>query len=165
MKGIGFLFLLFLGLAVLSGGTLFWTSQEVQHAEVAHRALEHAVDKEQRELRVLNAEWNYLNRPDRIEVLAQKHLGMVPATSEDLLASLRQDIVPTPARKPPVPARVVKKPASVKTVSAPKIVRTTSKAKAAEEKKPSASVAQILANTSDRKSFQDLLTELGGNTR
>ncbi|MEM6812455.1 MAG: hypothetical protein AAF549_08310 [Pseudomonadota bacterium] len=53
---------------------LFWTSQSVQTSEKKLRELQNAVFNEKEYIRVLTSEWDYLNRPERLEYLAQEYL-------------------------------------------------------------------------------------------
>ncbi len=72
--------------AVLSCGSLFWVSQQVQQLEREQRQLNQEIASRKEGIRVLDAEWDYLNRPDRLEVLVSKHLKtMVPVEPENLL--------------------------------------------------------------------------------
>jgi cell division protein FtsL len=68
--------LVFLLTAVLSGTVLFVISQRVQRVQHSLAALKEERVKEQDSLHVLHAEWDYLNRPDRLEALATQYLGM-----------------------------------------------------------------------------------------
>lgn len=63
-------------LAVMAGTALFRVSQQVQTAEERQESLVQAVASEKEAIRVLNAEWDYLNRPDRLEALSQEYLHM-----------------------------------------------------------------------------------------
>ena len=76
-------------LAVLSGAALFWVSQQVQESERVQRNLQVVIDQEQEALRVLTAEWDYLNRPDRLEVLARTYLNMEPMSIETAITSVK----------------------------------------------------------------------------
>ncbi len=76
-------------LAVLSGSALFWVSQQVQEAERVQRNLQAVIDQEQEALRVLTAEWDYLNRPDRLEELARTYLNMEPMAIETAVTSVK----------------------------------------------------------------------------
>lgn len=64
---------------------LFWTSQNVQHAENKLDDVKAKLHAEQDSLHVLEAEWSYLTRPERLEQLAKDNLHMVPAGAEGLL--------------------------------------------------------------------------------
>lgn len=71
--------LLAIGGAVAAGALLFWTSQSVQQSENQLKQLRRAVQSEEQAIRVLKAEWDYLNRPDRLEFLAGEYLGLSSA--------------------------------------------------------------------------------------
>ena len=62
--------------AALTGVMLFRISERVQTAEDNLAHMEEAAAKEAETIRVLRAEWDYLNRPDRLESLAKTHLKM-----------------------------------------------------------------------------------------
>ena len=81
--------LMSLALAVLSGAALFWVSQQVQEAERIQRGLQATLDQEHEALRVLTAEWDYLNRPDRLEELARTYLNMEPMAVETAITSVK----------------------------------------------------------------------------
>lgn len=75
--------ILFLLMAACSGVLLFRTSQAVQQKESDLREVRTRLAQEQETLRVLHVEWDYLNRPQRIEELAASQLGMeLPSTKE-----------------------------------------------------------------------------------
>ena len=81
--------------AVLSCGSLFWVSQQVQQLEREQRQLNQEIASQKEGIRVLDAEWDYLNRPDRLEVLVSQHLKtMVPVEPENLLRDAKA--VPEP---------------------------------------------------------------------
>ena len=73
-------------LATFLGATLFWVSQQVQLLERDQHNYVEQIASEKEGMRVLNAEWDYLNRPDRIEALAAKYLDdMKPVVPDNLL--------------------------------------------------------------------------------
>ena len=96
--------ILSLGLAVGAGFVLFQTSQNVQQAEGRLNKIQTALAKEQDALRVLEAEWDYLNRPDRLEELARDYLKMEAQSPKSLVRDSSDLPQPTmlgiPARKP-----------------------------------------------------------------
>lgn len=81
--------------AIISGTALFRVSQQVQTAENEKARLAAAVSSEREAIRVLNAEWDYLNRPDRLEDLAVEHLNMQPPQPEQM--QNEPDTLPPPA--------------------------------------------------------------------
>lgn len=91
-------------IAGVAGLILFQTSQNVQRAESQLRNVQESLLKEQEMVRVLETEWDYLNRPDRIEELAQQHLKMQRPAPESLVSNSRSVPVPgamiVPRRKP-----------------------------------------------------------------
>lgn len=58
-----------------------YSVQDVQR-ELAARKTELATEKET--IHLLNAEWAYLNRPDRLRQLADRHLDLVPLDSRQI---------------------------------------------------------------------------------
>lgn len=82
-------------LATALGAALFWVSQQVQLLERDQRGINEQIASEKEGMRVLNAEWDYLNRPDRIETLAAKYLDkMQPVVPDNLLRNA--NAVPEP---------------------------------------------------------------------
>lgn len=59
-----------------SGSALFSISQKVQDAENTLDDLYLQVQSEEEQIRVLSAEWDYLNNPARLEQLALKYLKL-----------------------------------------------------------------------------------------
>lgn len=112
-----------------AGTVLFYTSQSVQQAEHDLRRIQAAARGEEESIRVLKAEWAYLNSPERIEELSSEYLRLAPAEPEQVLkpsdlpgaelppeqdAMIHQisqqepaagggEQVPVPSRKPAVP--------------------------------------------------------------
>jgi cell division protein FtsL len=71
--------------ASLSGVALLHTSQDVQRAEDRLRTLEASIEREQEQIRMLEAEWMHLNRPERLEKLANEFLDLAPPQTQNIL--------------------------------------------------------------------------------
>ena len=65
-------------MATCLGVALFLIKYEVQTREEQLAALQREILANQEALHVLEAEWSYLNRPDRLESLVRRHLDLVP---------------------------------------------------------------------------------------
>ncbi len=75
----GFVFILL----VLSGAAIMHISHTVQRLEKEVAANKRIVEKEEEAIRVLKAEWAYLNTPERLESIAIHGLNMnVPETQK-----------------------------------------------------------------------------------
>lgn len=85
---------LFLGLAIMFGVLLFWTSQAVQKKEDVLKNARGQLMQEQETVRVLGVEWDYLNRPQRLEELAAGQLGMVLPSAGEVVRSISE--IPEP---------------------------------------------------------------------
>ena len=89
----------FLNIAVLTllVGTAAWAYQTkyetIFYAEQVKK-LEATVEKEKDQIAILKAEWQLLNRPTRLDVLAQRYLDLKPVKSTQIARA--QDI---PERK------------------------------------------------------------------
>ena len=77
--------LLSFALAVLAGAVLFRVSQDVQQAENNLAHLKKAIIYEEKTIHVLQAEWDYLNNPQRLEKLAGEYLDLVPVNATQLI--------------------------------------------------------------------------------
>lgn len=87
--------LFLLGFACISAIMLYYTSQKVHDEREKLTALEAQIDKEQESMRVLSAEWSYLNQPDRLEKLARQHLHLEPLKGRQF-AKLKDIPLPPP---------------------------------------------------------------------
>ena len=65
-------------IATCVGVALFLLKYEVQNKEDQLAALHRGILADQEAIHVLEAEWSYLNRPDRLEALVRRHLNLVP---------------------------------------------------------------------------------------
>lgn len=147
-------------LAGLAGAALLHTSQSVQHAEERLDTLELSVYREEEKIRMLKAEWETLNRPERLERLAQEFLDLVPPSPDQITRDHLSLPDPQPIESeegfgyepltqpvslasPPVPRHKPSKPKQI-----------------AEPKQPE--VLKQKNNLPKEKEFGDLLNELGG---
>ena len=103
---------LVLGLVALAC-VIYQVKYQAKGLDAEIRTLNGQIDEERDAIAVLRAEWSLLNRPERIERLAQKHLKLAPAKPVQILtldkvtdrdfdpARLKQE---TPAPAPDAPA-------------------------------------------------------------
>ncbi|MBI1326091.1 MAG: hypothetical protein GC136_00440 [Alphaproteobacteria bacterium] len=82
--------------AACFGGFLFWTSQQVQQIESKVKNERRDIASVSEHIRMLKAEWDYLNAPERLEKLASQYLGMVPSAPKNLST----DFTPIPEELP-----------------------------------------------------------------
>jgi cell division protein FtsL len=88
-----------------TGFAMFAVKYEVQGlADQLTRTIKHTDDVE-RDIRVLDAEWAYLNRPAALAPLNQRFLSLVPIATKQLRTSVA-DIPMRPA-PPPAPAPAI----------------------------------------------------------
>jgi hypothetical protein len=86
--------LMMITIAMICGAAQFLTSEQVQRQQRKLEALEEKISFERDAMRVLNAEWAYLNRPDRLEDLAKTYLTLSPGTANKVVAN--PDAIPEP---------------------------------------------------------------------
>jgi len=96
-------------LTVALGAILFWTSQSVQDVERSLAKEKRAISREKETIRVLSTEWDYLNRPQRLERLAKEGIGMEEKSIEG--QAIIRDVSSIPV--PVVPVMPGVKPASL----------------------------------------------------
>lgn len=85
--------ILTLAVAAMFGVLLFWTSEAVQKKERELSKSKAELSQEQETVRVLSVEWDYLNRPQRLEQLA-KELGMQLPSAQEVVSGMDQ--IPEP---------------------------------------------------------------------
>jgi len=79
-------------LLVFSGWNLMNVSMKVQKMESDVAVLDKKIAKEQEKIRVLNAEWAYLNNPERLEAAAALALGLKATKGEAVISKV--DAIP-----------------------------------------------------------------------
>ncbi len=90
--------LVWISLCLASGFSLFSIAFAVEDLEAELSAINRQIEQEREALHVLQAEWTYLNRPDRIEDLAQQLLPDLTQPAIEQLVAV-EDI----PLAPPVP--------------------------------------------------------------
>ncbi|OSQ49529.1 cell division protein FtsL [Thalassospira alkalitolerans] len=63
-------------LTIVIGAGTYWVSHEVERLEKQYAAIQSEILTEQESIHVLDAEWSYLNNPQRIETLAKTYLKL-----------------------------------------------------------------------------------------
>ncbi len=91
---------LWAGLAIACGIGLFLVKHQVQATESDLRQMQHQVRTDRSTIRVLEAEWTYLNNPARLAALSERVLGLVPMRPQQVVTMaslpLRPDAAPLP---------------------------------------------------------------------
>ncbi|MFA7429640.1 MAG: hypothetical protein WCZ23_05760 [Rhodospirillaceae bacterium] len=86
-------------LAIACGIGLFLVKHQVQATEADLRQMQHQVRSDRSTIRVLEAEWTYLNDPARLSALSERVLGLVPLRPQQVVAMaslpVRPDAAPT----------------------------------------------------------------------
>jgi len=77
--------ILWIGLPAIVTIALLLVSYQVKGLESELAELEHAALMQQEEIHVLNAEWSFLNRPERLARLAKRHLDLAPVAPKQLI--------------------------------------------------------------------------------
>lgn len=92
--------ILWAGLAIACGIGLFLVKHQVQATESDLRQMQHQVRTDRSTIRVLEAEWTYLNNPARLAALSERVLGLVPMRPQQVVTMaslpLRPDAAPMP---------------------------------------------------------------------
>jgi len=93
-------------LTLLAGATtvLFQVSYEVQALNEELDDFNREIVAEQEAIRVLRAEWSFLNRPERLRELALAYLDLEPTAVGQLVTSAAAVPVPLPGAEYRVPA-------------------------------------------------------------
>lgn len=112
---IGRTTLLWLALAAVVVFGLFHVKYEVAALEEELNRLNVATLREQNQIHVLEAEWSYLNRPSRLEELAERYLALKPLAPHQLTTVSALPIRPERDSAPAVIAKIVppRKPATL----------------------------------------------------
>lgn len=99
------LWVLSIGGALGSAYGLYQLEHEVKTMERSLARLDDAMRRDNEAIQVLQAEWSYLNRPERLQELVGRHLALTPS-------GLKQ-IVAAPSALAALPAAVVREAVSI----------------------------------------------------
>lgn len=143
-------------LAILSGAALLHTSQNVQQAETRLRDLESSVQREEERVRLLRAEWENLNRPERLERLAKEFLDLAPPSPETLVSGAYA----IPSAPEELPVTLMNEEGAGE--QALQDVSYEATGSAAEEKSTKMEAPAPALEVQPEKTFGDLLGELSG---
>jgi hypothetical protein len=97
--------LFWLVLVSATGFAMFAVKYEVQALADQFAQTTKRADDAERDIRVLDAEWAYLNRPDALAQMNQRYLSLAPIATKQLIASVA--VIPMRPPPPPPPAPVV----------------------------------------------------------
>ena len=65
---------------------IYEVKYDTRGLETRVQELQTAIQEERDAIAVLRAEWSLLNRPERVERLARKHLGLEPLAAQRMIA-------------------------------------------------------------------------------
>jgi cell division protein FtsL len=105
--------LFWLVLVSATGFAMFAVKYEVQALADQFAQTTKRTDDAERDIRVLDAEWAYLNRPDALAQMNQRYLSLAPIATKQLIASVSV----IPMRPPPPPPAPVVDAAAVAEIS------------------------------------------------
>ncbi len=111
--------ILLLCVAACFGALLFRTSQSVQGAEDRLAELRQGIRQEKETIRVLGAEWDYLNRPQRLEELADKYLKVEAPQAAHFVENAGSIPEPAISEVPTGASAILTQPVAMQTAPAP----------------------------------------------
>ena len=71
------------------GACLFQLKYEVMSLESQYKNICHSIKNSERSISILKAEWAHLTNPQRLQLLAHKHLGIHPLTQKQVISFRR----------------------------------------------------------------------------
>jgi len=89
--------MIWLGLIGASSAFLFKTSYEVQSLQGDLRGLNRSILREQDSIRVMHAEWAFLNQPSRLQALTDQFTKLRPIAPTQMVASAADLPMPLPS--------------------------------------------------------------------
>ena len=88
MRGVILKYIVVSALVIVSGAMLMDVSHHVQRAERDIKRLDHEIAREEESIRVLKAEWAYLNNPVRLEKLAAGYVELISPEAAQLISDM-----------------------------------------------------------------------------
>lgn len=88
--------IIWLSLIAVASAIVFHVSYRVQSLEDALNAMNRSIEFERESIRILNAEWAYLTRPDRLQALADAHTDLTALRPEQMIHSVQEIPEPLP---------------------------------------------------------------------
>jgi hypothetical protein len=96
--------LFWLVLVSATGFAMFGVKYQVQALEEELARINRATALEEHEIRVLDAEWAYLTRPETLEAMNRQFLSLVPISTKQLRTTVADiPMRPPPSAPPPAP--------------------------------------------------------------
>jgi hypothetical protein len=138
MMRVGTMFWLLL--VATTGFLMFAVKYEVQGLDETYARTQKAIAVEDSQIRVLKAEWAYLNRPAALAALNERFLSLQPVATQQLLASVAD--VPVRPGAPPTPEAIAAAAPSTALGNAPPAAPAASK--------PPASLGELIAQVAGR---------------
>ncbi|HEV2333942.1 MAG TPA: hypothetical protein VGS13_00435 [Stellaceae bacterium] len=89
-------------LVLVAGFTTFKVKYAIQDTEDELNRVRRQMTAEQQEIRVLTAEWTYLNQPERLSELNRRFLGLASVTTKQLQRTIEE--IPLRAPRTPIAA-------------------------------------------------------------
>ena len=149
--------LFWLVLVAATGVAMFGVKYQVQALEDELAGIKQATAAEEHEIRVLDAEWAYLTRPETLEAMNRQFLSLVPISTKQLHTTVADiPMRPPPPAPPPPPAEV----AAVVAAAEPAPVTSSAPTSADEIPAPGAVPAKAVTEPPEAKSTLSVMPAL-----
>jgi hypothetical protein len=149
--------LFWLVLVAATGFAMFGVKYQVQALEDELAGMKRAAAAEEHEIRVLDAEWAYLTRPETLEAMNRRFLSLAPISTRQLHTTVADiPMRPPPPAPPPPPAEAAAVVAAAEPAPAP----STAPNPADEVPAPAAAPAKPVTEPPQEKSTLSALPAL-----
>jgi hypothetical protein len=140
-----------------TGFAMFGVKYQVQALEDELAGVNRATAAEDHEIRVLDAEWAYLTRPETLEAMNRQFLSLVPISTKQLRTTVADiPMRPPPPAPPPAPAEAATAVAAVE----PAPTASASSSPAGEVPAPVAAPAGAISEPPQTKSALSVMPAL-----